>query len=409
MTAEKISLAAAWTGLGGYALTAPISIAASQVMFALAVAGFIGFWLTTGERFRLIFPPAAFLLAIAAYAVWRLVAMLAVGSDWVMIKEDWLFLMAVVGAVLFRDIKRLTLVLDVFAGGLLIMGGYGIWQHFFGVDLYHGVLLDRMMFGYRAIGTFSTYLTFSGFFAVASIFLVAVGFSAPGKGRSAYYLLASQIGLACILFNYSRSTIVSLVVGIIVLVLIIGAKYRKWVSLLLLLTLAVGLVISPDFLHRFKNLGGTEFSAEYANSRLAIWRTTLSMIEEKPIFGIGPGAFGEEYRVHRENRTGRNLSHAHNDVLNTAAESGLAGAVLFLLVWAVVLGKMYKGYKRCPDGFQKGLILGAFLASVVFLVMAQFEAFFADEEVRLLLMFIWGIGLAILGNLKASEKLSEIA
>jgi len=70
---------------------------------------------------------------------------------------------------------------------------------------------------------------------------------------------------------------------------------------------------------------------------------------------------------------------------------------------------LYKGYMRCPDGFQKGLLLGSFLASVVFIVMAQFEAFFADEEVRLLLMFFWGIGLAVLGNLKASERLSEIA
>jgi O-antigen ligase len=326
-----------------------------------------------------------------------------------MIREDWLFLMMIIGAAVFRDIKNLTRVLDFFAAGVVIMGGYGIWQHFVGVDLYHGVLLDRMVFGYRAIGNFSTYLTFSGFFAISSIFLVPAGFSATTRWRKFAYLLASQIGLACILFNYSRSTIVALIIGAIALVVMVGARYRRWVSLVLLLTLAVGIVVSPDFLNRFKNMGQTEFSIEYANSRLAIWETTLSMIEEAPILGIGPGNFHKKYIEHRKNRTGRNLSHAHNDFLNVAAISGIPCAILFILLWFLILMYLYKGYMRCPDGFQKGLILGSFLVSVVFVVMAQFEAFFADEEVRMLLMFFWGVGLAVLGNLKASEKLSEIA
>jgi len=164
-----------------------------------------------------------------------------------------------------------------------------------------------------------------------------------------------------------------------------------------------------DFLNRFKDMGSTEFSIEYANSRFAIWETTLSMIKEEPVFGIGPGNYYDKYIEYRKNRTGRNLSHAHNDFLNVAAIAGIPCALLFILLWFLVLMYLYKGYVRCPDGFQRGLILGSFLASLVFVVMAQSEAFFADEEVRLLLMFFWGVGLAVLGNLKASERLSEIA
>jgi len=177
----------------------------------------------------------------------------------------------------------------------------------------------------------------------------------------------------------------------------------------LLLTLAIGMVISPDFLHRFKNMGTTEFNVGYANSRLAIWQATLGMIADKPVTGVGPGNFHKEYIQHRQNRTGKDLSHAHNDILNVAAESGIPCALLFMLLWFLVLYHPFRGYRRCPEGFQRGLILGSFLASIVFLLMAQFEAFFSDEEVRMLLMFIWGIGLAVLGNLKASERLSEIA
>jgi len=409
MTPERLTRAATWIGLAGYALLAPVSIAASQILYGLAVAGFIGYLISAKDRRSIVYPPWTIMLVIVCYIIYRLLSMIIMGHDVLMIKEDWLFIMVVIGAVMFRDVKNLTRILDIFALGILLMGGYGIWQHFVGVDLYHKVLLDRMVFGYRAIGNFSTYLTFSGFFAITSIFLVAVGFTATSKWRKLYYLLASQVALACILFNYSRSTIVALIIGAVALVLMIGTRYRKWVSLVLLLTLAVGVVVSPDFLNRFKNMGKTEFTIEYANSRFVIWEAAASMIASSPVFGIGPGNFHQKYIEFRKNRTGRDLSHAHNDFLNVAAESGIPCAILFILLWFLVLLYLYKGYMRCPDGFQKGLLLGSFLASVVFIVMAQFEAFFADEEVRLLLMFFWGIGLAVLGNLKASERLSEIA
>jgi len=409
MTAERIARTTTWVGLAGYALVAPASIAASQMMFGVALAGFIAYLALASDRKSLAFPPIPILVLASAYTIYRFGSMLVAGTDPAAIKEDWLFFMMVVGAVMFRDIKNLTWVLDALTAGIIIMGGYGIWQHFVGVDLYHGVLLDRMVFGYRAIGNFSTYLTFSGFFAIASIFLFAAGFSVTSRARKFVYLFASQVGLVCILFNYSRSTIVALIIGGIALIMLISVRYRKWVSLVLLVTLAAGIVVSPDFLNRFKNLGETEFSSVYANSRFVIWEAALTMISENPLMGVGPGNFRDRYIEFRKNRTGRVLSHAHNDFLNTAAVSGIPCGLLFAALWAAVLAYLYKGYMRCPDGFQKGLLLGAFLSSVVFVVMAQFEAFFADEEVRMLLMFFWGVGLAVLGNLKASEKLSERA
>lgn len=406
---QKIPSVITWAGLAGYGFFAPFSIAISQAFFGLALAGFILFLVFHPDRRRLVFPPALLLILMAVYVLLRFLSMLTAGTDPLAIKEEWLFLMAIVGAVMFRDIKNLTRVLDIVAAGVILMGGYGIWQHFVGIDLYHGVLLDRMSFGYRAIGNFSTYLTFSGFFAETWIFLVPAAFAAPTRNRKLYYLAASQIGLVCTLFNYSRSTVAALVVGVVVLLLLIGVRSRKWVVMALLLTVAAGTVVSPDLMSRFKTTKRSEFSTLAANSRLAIWRTTSRMIKDYPLLGVGPGNYHQKYIEYRLNRTGKDLSHAHNDILSVAAESGIPCALVFLALWLAVLHYLYWGYRKCPEGFQKGLILGAFIASVVFLGMAQFEAFFADEEVRLMLMFIWGIGLAVLGNMKASERLSEIA
>ncbi|MCK5126113.1 MAG: O-antigen ligase family protein [candidate division Zixibacteria bacterium] len=409
MKPEEICNKLAWLGLGGYALFSPISIAASQIMLGLTVAGFLGYLLTSKDKNRLVFPPVGIIIIILAYIGYKFATMIIGSNSLIIIKEEWLFLMALIGAIMFQDIKKLTIILDLFVIGVLLVGGYGIWQHFVGVDLYHQVLLDKMTYGYRSIGTFSVYLTFSGFFALAAIFLIPVGFAVASKFRKIAYLLASQVALTCIFFNYSRSTIVALIIGIVLLIALLPNQYRKWAIPVVLLTLVVALVVSPDFLHRFKNMDKTEFSSVYANSRFAIWGTALSMIEEEPLVGVGPGNFAQKYLELRANQTGKKLSHAHNDILNVAAESGIICAVLFVLMWAVILWRLYKGYMKCPDGFQKGLIFGSLLASVVFLGMSQFESFFADEEVRLLLMFFWGIGLAVLANMKASERLSEIA
>lgn len=409
MKPDKVTQKMTWAGLGGYALFSPVSIALSQIFFGLALLGFIGYIATNHDKQKMVLPPALIIIVMLAYVGYRFASMVVNGTDLLMIKEDWLFLLVIIGAVMFRDIKKLTVVLDLFVVGVLAISAYGIWQHFVGVDLYHKVLLDKMTFGYRSIGTFSIYLTFSGFFAIAAIFLIPTGFTARGTIRKIFYLLASQAALTCIFFNYSRSTIVALVVGIVLMIILLPNRYRVWAIPVVLLTLAVALVVSPDFLNRFKHMDKTEFSSVYANSRMAIWGTAFTMISERPVFGVGPGNFHDQYLELRANRTGKNLSHAHNDILNQAAMSGIPAAILFLILWAIVLWRLYKGYMKCPEGFQKGLIFGAFLASVVFFVMSQAESFFADEEVRLLLMFFWGIGLAVLGNMKASESLSEIA
>lgn len=398
-----------WIGFGGYALFSPASIAVSQLFYGLGLAGFIGFLITHRKWNEIIFAPTGLILVIIAFVLYRLASMVLAKTDVGQIQEDWLFLMALAGSVMFREIKNLNRVLDLLAVGILIMGGYGIWQHFVGVDLYHGVLLEKMVFGYRAIGNYSTYLTFSGFFSVAAIFMVAVAFYSPSRWRRIFYLIASQVSLIAVLFNYSRSTIVALIIGIIILIVLVGRRYRNWIALVLLISLAIGMVISPDFLSRFKQMDQTELNVSYSNSRLAIWSATAMMIEDYPLFGVGPGNFHDRYIEYRASQTGRNLSHAHNDFLNTAAESGLPAVGLFLLLWIMVLLYLYKGYKACPEGAQKGMILGSLIASVVFLIMSQFEAFFFDEEVRLLLMFVWGVGMAVIGNLRASERLTERA
>jgi O-antigen ligase len=80
--------------------------------------------------------------------------------------------------------------------------------------------------------------------------------------------------------------------------------------------------------------------------RLALWRNTLALVGEHPLLGVGAGRFPAVYPLHHEAvaetpgfGTQRQAEHAHQDLLETAAELGLpaAAAWLALLLTALAL------------------------------------------------------------------------
>jgi O-antigen ligase len=69
-----------------------------------------------------------------------------------------------------------------------------------------------------------------------------------------------------------------------------------------------------------------------AAPRTAIWRDTVRIAADFPLFGTGYGTFAEVYPSYQTAHPGREVRHAHNDWLQLAAEGGLAGSVAVLVL-----------------------------------------------------------------------------
>jgi len=65
-------------------------------------------------------------------------------------------------------------------------------------------------------------------------------------------------------------------------------------------------------------------------SRLEVWRDTLRMAGDHPLFGVGPGGFDSALPAYHD--TARAVSHAHNQFLHVLAELGLVGLAAFLFL-----------------------------------------------------------------------------
>ena len=111
--------------------------------------------------------------------------------------------------------------------------------------------------------------------------------------------------------------------------------------------------------------------------RPLIWRSTLEMIAERPLLGHGLGTFAAEYPRFRSpeyflrSRATNVTDHAHNELLEIAAEQGLVGLVATLWLWGVAFCMGMRSL-RAPGGQWK-LGLGILGAATVLLLHGMLD------------------------------------
>lgn len=164
--------------------------------------------------------------------------------------------------------------------------------------------------------------------------------------RIALGLVTFALFVAVILTNV-RGAYLGLAFGwlAVVLLVLLAPDARRRESLVALVGAAflgvVGLVATP-LGSRFLDLG-TLLNDRSAQSRLEIWGTSVRLILQRPLLGLGPDNFGIGYPAFRAERSvflnpAELQNSTHNWLLHIATSAGLIGTTAFvaLLVIAVV-------------------------------------------------------------------------
>jgi len=342
--------------------------------------------------------------AIAAYLLWTVVSSLAGENSLralAMLREDWLFAIIPIGIFLLQYPRYRRRVVTSFALAVTIVSLYGLVQHFWGVDWFHSApLVPAGDFGWRVQGNFGNRLTFGNYYGTAAMFLL--GYAAvvredlAGRRRS-FLLAAAALAIIVAVLSYSRGVTVALAVSVVLMGVIMGRRQ----SLAVLGVVAAGVVVvlltMPGLVGRFADVATKDIDADYAGGRVFIWTRAAAIIAEHPVFGVGKGNFEDAYAAKLDPDTPdyRKHAHAHNDLLDTAANHGLPGLIFYVAIWVIVLQRMIRGFRE-RNGFFRGrgrYFAAGLLGSVLFFLTSLTEATFADEEVRQLLMFVWAAGL----------------
>jgi len=148
---------------------------------------------------------------------------------------------------------------------------------------------------------------------------------------SLLWLAVGAQGVGLVL-TFSRGAMLAVTVGVGVALLMLGI--RRWLKAAAALAIVAGAMLFAISRDRLLDAGGSGSES----TRLAIWRSSVWMLVDHPVFGVGPDQFLYQYGrryIEPSAWPERYSSHPHNIVLDVWLRLGAAGLGVFA---ALVVG-----------------------------------------------------------------------
>lgn len=149
--------------------------------------------------------------------------------------------------------------------------------------------------------------------------------------------------------------------------------------------------------------------------RINRWSCAITMFEERPFFGFGPGTYAFEYARFQEpenltiiSTNFGNMGNAHSEYLGPLAEMGLLGLLTVLAMVAAIFYSAIQLYLKWPveDHQGKVLLLSMILALTTYFVHGILNNFLDTDKAA---VPIWGMCSIIISmeiQYRKKEKLS---
>lgn len=254
---------------------------------------------------------------------------------------------------------------------------------------------------------------------VASVALSAA-FAANMKGRPQLRLIACVVGAMCVLgicLTVSRGGLIALGSSLVA-AMIFGGRWRPMV-------LAAGGLIAAACFYYFAVLAPPEATerlqitsegeSALLQGRTTIWAVAERIVEAKPVTGVGAGNFQTSARRYllQPGALGRTdliiatPKVVHNTYLGIAAELGLVGLSLFIMIVLFSVSSAIRAarhFMAIGDRGGEALARGLTVAMVGILV----ADFFISQEYNKQLWLLLGLGPALLAIARA-ERAKQIS
>lgn len=239
----------------------------------------------------------------------------------------------------------------------LVVTCYGFYQYLYGIDISALDWVDGTQFPELKTRVFSTLENpnlLAGFLVIIMAVAAGLGLcTSAWRMKLALFTLVALLGV-CLVLTYSRGAWLS----ILAVIAAYGIFYNRRLFWLLALIPVILFFAQDAVMERLASiLHPTDTSSTL---RLALWESTWAMIMDKPLQGIGWGAYRlvyPEYDFFVQD-AGTIIFHAHNMYLHIAAETGIPGLIAFLLLMVghVRIALTVRHY--AAEKWMRGLMLG---------------------------------------------------
>lgn len=305
----------------------------------------------------------------------------------------------VVQSIDLKNIGQLKVFLSCISLSLFIVVIYGFMQAFLGIGLTSEQIVwtDGVMFPGLKTRVFSTWQNpnlLGGYFdlmlgLMAGMFLLI-------KHKIVRIVIAVLFCLTafCLTLTYARGACLSIALVIFVYSILYNRKV-----LLALIGLAVILLLSDATLVDRMTSIFTKMDTS-SEMRLAFWESTIAMILDHPLLGIGWGSYFMVYPNYDYYMQGNfiKIVHAHNMYLNFMAEIGLFGFVSYMVCFFGVIYKAFKAQVMKLDSLIKAMLLGIGLGLSALAINGLTDYVMFNTELSMLVWLFSGIVVSIYKN-----------
>ncbi len=238
-----------------------------------------------------------------------------------------------------------------------------------------------------------------------ALFLISgMAIAVSEKRQSWLFLLGALVGLCFLVLTKSRASFASGMIGIAVCSILVSSHPWRvalimgalWVFCFVILIFGDSLL--PTIWHGFL-LGREERGTLTLTNRIPLWVNCLTYVNRRPLLGYGYGSFWTSRRVLGVSSSeGWGVGTAHSDYLEVALGLGYVGLAVFVLIYILVLQRVYSLFKTSDNSYYAGvfsmlIMLGidSFIESVntnagftnfVFIVLVGRAAFWKDLTSR---------------------------
>ena len=372
-----------------------VSIAASQIFFAVTALLWLALVISRREQIEV---PRMF-WPLAAYAGYTLVATFFSIDPMISIRDDKQLLLFAIVPVAYRLLpgRRALTAVDVLITVGALSAAIGIVQ--FGI-----LKFDDL--GQRPRGALGLYMTYSGqLMLVACVAAARIMFRAQDRVWPMLVLPALLVALATTL---SRNAWIGACVGIGLLFLIRDFRLFGLVPVLAALFFAFAPARVSDRLwsifetkDRYQQTEMTEASVHSNRDRVAMIKSGIRIVKDRPLTGVGPDMLIQVYPAYRDSDAVNQLNpHVHNVPLQIAVERGLPALAIWLWFIVTLLRDFLRLRKHDP------FLPNAGIACVAAMLAAgMFEHNFGDSEFLMLFLLLVTLPYAALQGGPESEPL----
>ena len=193
-------------------------------------------------------------------------------------------------------------------------------------------------------------------------------------GKTYFLVFGVILMILGLLFSASRMGILSLLLSFTVVTLLFrnperGQRLSKTPIFILGLALLWGALIGLDaVISRFFAV------SEGFKNRWEIWANTVQIIKDFPLLGSGLGTFTQVFPAYRSFHIEGIVTHAENDFLQLASETGLLGVGLLIIAFLFLFYKAFSGIRKLsPEDSRRYIAIGGLVGILALIFHSMVE------------------------------------